>query len=312
LSSDGKRQKAEALRAFQEDVRYSIQQDLVQEIEDPLDFTEFEVLSASSPPVLGSFASPEERAAQDVAFAEAYAAAMLQIDYDIEACSKIASNVPLSHNHPWPSITPQRTLHSERRRSHNIISRRPSEVRQRSPSASNTPHGGSPAGGHSPYSARNSKAGSSAVLSFRQKYQAQLQAVLKHSKAVEALRSFMETEHSEENLDFLVALNAFRKKFPTESKEVTSGKLIAHATKLYEQFVSATGPSAVNLTSTVAEQLTVLFKNQETHQSGINQWVFNEAQEHVFTLVCQDTFWRFIADAENLQLVEKAVEKAKS
>lgn len=58
--------------------------------------------------------------------------------------------------------------------------------------------------------------------------------------ACEALRAFMEKEHSEENLDFLVAVAAFRKKFPSETKEVSNSKLISLATKIYEQFIAPT------------------------------------------------------------------------
>lgn len=57
--------------------------------------------------------------------------------------------------------------------------------------------------------------------------------------ALESLRSFVRREHSEENVEFLIAVMEFRKKFHSEHKELNSHKLIAKAREIFHKYIAS-------------------------------------------------------------------------
>ncbi|XP_045905632.1 regulator of G-protein signaling 4 [Micropterus dolomieu] len=91
--------------------------------------------------------------------------------------------------------------------------------------------------------------------------------------------SFLKSEFSEENMDFWVACEDYKK--------TASSKLQIRAKQIYQQYVEADAPNEVNLDAVTRE---------ETRQNVENacQSCFNEAQKMIFTLMEKDSYRRFL------------------
>lgn len=100
----------------------------------------------------------------------AHVVAIEDFIHDPELWDPIAPTLPLTPNYPWPSTTMERKSQlalDQRRANSSILSRKPRDTA--------TSSSGGPGEKLFPKS-------QASVLSFRQKYQAQLHAVLRHQK----------------------------------------------------------------------------------------------------------------------------------
>ncbi|XP_069823672.1 regulator of G-protein signaling 4 [Dendropsophus ebraccatus] len=116
-----------------------------------------------------------------------------------------------------------------------------------------------------------------------------LENLINNECGIVAFRSFLQSEYSEENLDFWLACENFRK---TKSTAKLSGK----AQKIYEEFVSVEASREVNLDSTTREETN---KNilHPTHSS------FDQAQHKIYILMEKDSYRRFLKSHFYLDLV---------
>lgn len=116
-----------------------------------------------------------------------------------------------------------------------------------------------------------------------------LENLLNNECGIVAFRSFLQSEYSEENLDFWLACENYRK---TKS----SAKLSSKAQKIYEDFISVEATREVNLDSTTREETS---KNI-LHPSNS---AFDQAQHKIFILMEKDSYRRFLKSHFYLDLV---------
>ncbi|XP_056271324.1 regulator of G-protein signaling 4 [Pseudoliparis swirei] len=92
--------------------------------------------------------------------------------------------------------------------------------------------------------------------------------------------NFLRSEFSEENMEFWVSCEDYKKSEPS--------KLASRAQQLYQQHVEADAPSEVNLDAVTRE---------ETRRNLENACptCFNDAQKMIYTLMERDSYRRFLA-----------------
>uniref|UniRef100_A0A3B5LI89 RGS domain-containing protein n=1 Tax=Xiphophorus couchianus TaxID=32473 RepID=A0A3B5LI89_9TELE len=100
-----------------------------------------------------------------------------------------------------------------------------------------------------------------------------LEALLTNQYGVAVFRDFLRSEFSEENLDFWLAVEKF-KRTPSLSKMTTQAR------RIYDQFLS---PCAVNVDST-----------NHSLSLGVNPASFQRAQDQIFSLMEADSYPRFL------------------
>ncbi|XP_073332620.1 regulator of G-protein signaling 4 [Pagrus major] len=108
--------------------------------------------------------------------------------------------------------------------------------------------------------------------------------------------SFLKSEFSEENMDFWVACEDYKKTSP--SKRSTQAK------QIYQQYVEADAPHEVNLDAVTRE---------ETKQNVENACpsCFGEAQKMIYTLMEKDSYRRFLNSKVMQKLCQNATAQEK-
>ncbi|XP_071369047.1 regulator of G-protein signaling 4 [Centroberyx affinis] len=91
--------------------------------------------------------------------------------------------------------------------------------------------------------------------------------------------SFLRSEFSEENMEFWVACQDYKKTSPS--------KMAARAKLIYQQYVEADSPNEVNLDSATREET-----RQNLERGGPS--CFDEAQCKIYTLMEKDSYRRFL------------------
>uniref|UniRef100_A0A4W6FAX4 RGS domain-containing protein n=1 Tax=Lates calcarifer TaxID=8187 RepID=A0A4W6FAX4_LATCA len=117
-----------------------------------------------------------------------------------------------------------------------------------------------------------------------------LEALLTNQYGLAVFRHFLRSEFSEENLDFWLAVERFKK---THSLS----KMAAKAAKIYEEFIST------NATRQVAICLSSL-------RLGINSASFQLAQDQIFGLMEADSYPRFLRSCLYTQLTNQGTQLA--
>ncbi|NXX64481.1 RGS16 protein, partial [Spizella passerina] len=115
---------------------------------------------------------------------------------------------------------------------------------------------------------------------------------------VNAFHTFLKTEFSEENLDFWLACEDFKK---TRSKT----KLASKANRIFEEFVQNEAPREVNIDHETRE---ITRKNL----SGATSACFNEAQAKTRTLMEKDSYPRFLKSASYQDMSRQAASRGTS
>ncbi|NWI09496.1 RGS16 protein, partial [Crypturellus soui] len=122
--------------------------------------------------------------------------------------------------------------------------------------------------------------------------------LLKSKSGVTAFHTFLKTEFSEENLDFWLACEDFKK---TRSKT----KLASKANRIFEEFVQSEAPREVNIDHETRE---ITRKNL----SGATSTCFNEAQAKTRTLMEKDSYPRFLKSASYQDMTKQATSRCLS
>uniref|UniRef100_A0A8C0EX36 Regulator of G-protein signaling 16 n=1 Tax=Bubo bubo TaxID=30461 RepID=A0A8C0EX36_BUBBB len=112
---------------------------------------------------------------------------------------------------------------------------------------------------------------------------------------VTAFHTFLKTEFSEENLDFWLACEDFKK---TRSKT----KLASKANRIFEEFVQSEAPREVNIDHETRE---ITRKNL----SGATSACFNEAQAKTRTLMEKDSYPRFLKSASYQDMTKQVTSR---
>ncbi|XP_035772118.1 regulator of G-protein signaling 3-like [Neolamprologus brichardi] len=123
-----------------------------------------------------------------------------------------------------------------------------------------------------------------------------LESLLSNQYGLTVFRHFLRSEFSEENLDFWLAVERFKKTRP-------SNKMAARAAKIYDHFISTTAARQVNVDSAIREA---------TNQSlcvGVSSASFQLAQEQIFNLMETDSYPRFLKSRLYTQLASHNTEQ---
>ncbi|XP_040898212.1 regulator of G-protein signaling 3-like isoform X2 [Toxotes jaculatrix] len=124
-----------------------------------------------------------------------------------------------------------------------------------------------------------------------------LEALLANQYGLAVFRHFLRSEFSEENLDFWLAVERFK-------RTCLLSKMTTRAVKIYDEFISADAARQVNVDSSVRES---------TYQSlclGVNPTTFQLAQDKIFGLMETDSYPRFLRSRLYLQLASQGTQTA--
>ncbi|XP_026178178.1 regulator of G-protein signaling 3-like [Mastacembelus armatus] len=135
---------------------------------------------------------------------------------------------------------------------------------------------------------RNNRPSAKEVLTWAQS----LEVLLTNDYGLALFRHFLRSEFSEENLDFWLAVERFKR-----TRHLS--KMAARAEKIYDEFVSTTAARQVNVDSSVREMT-----NQNLHL-GANPASFQLAQDQIFGLMETDSYPRFLRSHLYTQLANQ-------
>ncbi|XP_068445813.1 regulator of G-protein signaling 5a [Clinocottus analis] len=116
-----------------------------------------------------------------------------------------------------------------------------------------------------------------------------LDRVLNNSYGLAAFRSFLQSEFSDENVEFWITCEDFKK---TKSPE----KMATKAKKIYEDFIQSEGPKEVNIDHFTKD---VTLRNLVDLSSA----TFDLAQKRIFALMEKDSFGRFLRSEQYQELL---------
>ncbi|NXX49734.1 RGS21 protein, partial [Tricholaema leucomelas] len=106
-----------------------------------------------------------------------------------------------------------------------------------------------------------------------------------------AFRTFLKSEFSEENVDFWLACEDFKK---TKS----STKMVAKAQKIYSDFIQADAPKEINIDFHTKNDI-----SQNISEPTLS--CFDDAQRLIYSLMAKDSFPRFLRSEAYKDLVKK-------
>jgi len=116
-----------------------------------------------------------------------------------------------------------------------------------------------------------------------------LDMVLSNNYGVAAFRTFLQSEFSEENIEFWIACEEFKKtKNPV--------KMASKAQKIYEDFIQTEGPREVNIDHVTKD---VTLRNLV----NLSAETFDVAQKRIFALMEKDSFGRFLRSEQYQELL---------
>lgn len=135
-------------------------------------------------------------------------------------------------------------------------------------------------------------------------------ALLNDAKGRESFMRHMMKEHSEENLQFYLAVEDFRNKYPSPT-EVTTSDLVTDAEAIYEKYVSDKAALEVNLPDDVRKRAVGIYSDSYKYPAGVNQWVFNECQASILKLMFTDTLKRYESSTEGKEQMTRVEAREK-
>ncbi|XP_034397776.1 regulator of G-protein signaling 3-like isoform X2 [Cyclopterus lumpus] len=135
---------------------------------------------------------------------------------------------------------------------------------------------------------RNNRPSTGEVL----RWAASLEALLSNQYGQAMFRHFLKSEFSEENLDFWLAVEQFKRTRPLS-------KLAARAAKIYDEFISTNASRQVNVDSSVRES------TNQGLRVGVNPVSFQLAQGQILGLMETDCYPRFLRSRLYAQLANK-------
>ncbi|XP_051003492.1 regulator of G-protein signaling 21 [Acomys russatus] len=107
-----------------------------------------------------------------------------------------------------------------------------------------------------------------------------MDSLLANQAGLDAFRTFLKSEYSEENVEFWLACEDFKK---TESRETIATK----AKMIYSEFIVADAPKEINID----------FSTRDLISRNIDEPTpkcFDEAQKLIYSLMAKDSFPRFL------------------
>ncbi|XP_029367142.1 regulator of G-protein signaling 3-like isoform X2 [Echeneis naucrates] len=108
-----------------------------------------------------------------------------------------------------------------------------------------------------------------------------LEALLTNQYGLAVFRHFLRSEFSEENLDFWLAVEKFKRTRPLS-------KMATRAAKIYDEFISTNAVRQINVDASVRES------TNQSLRLGVTPTSFQLAQDQIFALMETDSFPRFL------------------
>ncbi|XP_035393257.1 regulator of G-protein signaling 21 [Cygnus atratus] len=115
--------------------------------------------------------------------------------------------------------------------------------------------------------------------------------LLANKDGLEAFRKFLKSEFSEENVEFWLACEDFKK---TKS----STKITLKAQRIYSDFIEADAPKEINIDFHTRNHI-----SQNISEPTLS--CFDDAQRLIYSLMAKDSFPRFLRSNEYKELVKK-------
>lgn len=113
--------------------------------------------------------------------------------------------------------------------------------------------------------------------------------MLRHKYGLSVFQDFLRSQYGEENLNFWISVEEY-KKTPKENK-------MEVARTIYEDYVSTLSPTEISLDARIRENL-------DRNMSDPGDDAFKPAQDHIYTLMMQDCFPRFLKSKQYKQLLK--------
>ncbi|XP_070759836.1 regulator of G-protein signaling 3-like [Enoplosus armatus] len=135
---------------------------------------------------------------------------------------------------------------------------------------------------------RNNRPSTSEVLRWAES----LEGLLTNQYGLAVFRHFLRSEFSEENLDFWLAVERFKRTRPLS-------KMATRAAKIYDEFISTNAARQVNVDSSVRES------TNQSLRLGVNTASFQLAQDQIFGLMVTDSYPRFLKSRLYVQLANQ-------
>uniref|UniRef100_H2YFP8 RGS domain-containing protein n=1 Tax=Ciona savignyi TaxID=51511 RepID=H2YFP8_CIOSA len=105
-----------------------------------------------------------------------------------------------------------------------------------------------------------------------------LAQLLTNKRETSAFRTFLQSEFSEENLNFWLDCESFKQIKPNKIRKV--------AAKIYEQYLEVGSPNEINIDAKTRDLI-------QSNLANPNIEIFNQAQSRIFKLMESDSFRRF-------------------
>ncbi|XP_062437646.1 regulator of G-protein signaling 21 [Rhea pennata] len=115
--------------------------------------------------------------------------------------------------------------------------------------------------------------------------------LLANKDGLAAFRAFLKSEFSEENIEFWLACEDFK-------KTTSSAKIASKAQKIYSDFIQADAPKEINIDYHTRNHI-----SQSISEPSLS--CFDDAQRLVYGLMAKDSFPRFLRSEEYKELVNK-------
>uniref|UniRef100_A0A3Q3X0P8 Regulator of G-protein signaling 8 n=1 Tax=Mola mola TaxID=94237 RepID=A0A3Q3X0P8_MOLML len=119
-----------------------------------------------------------------------------------------------------------------------------------------------------------------------------LDHLLYHKYGLAAFRTFLKTEFSDENIEFWMACEEYK-------KIKSSTKLVSKANKIYKEFIDIQAPREVNIDHRTREKTKQSLEDPSPTS-------FNEVQAKIYSLMERDSYPRFLRSKMYQDMVNRA------
>ncbi|XP_026524937.1 regulator of G-protein signaling 21-like [Notechis scutatus] len=120
--------------------------------------------------------------------------------------------------------------------------------------------------------------------------------LISHKDGLDAFRTFLKSEFSEENIEFWLACEDLKK---TKS----AAKIASKAQRIYSEFIQADAPQEINIDFNTRDRIM-----QAISKPTLN--CFDDAQKLIYNLMVKDSFPRFLKSEAYKELVNKELKRS--
>ncbi|XP_039218263.1 regulator of G-protein signaling 21 [Crotalus tigris] len=129
----------------------------------------------------------------------------------------------------------------------------------------------------------------------RMSWMESVDTLLANKDGLDAFRAFLKSEFSEENIEFWLACEDFKK--------TSAAKIASKAQRIYSEFIQADAPQEINIDFNTRDHIM-----QAISKPALN--CFDNAQKLIYSLMAKDSFPRFLKSEAYTELVNKELKKS--